>query len=155
MYHYLMPRFKFPTNSWWAPFAAPPGTGAAAGPFPYQSSLDGSGVNFGLSTNRQFDGTSIKQPVQIDWHASFTEHSGTFANHKATSFDTQAVTVQYFQNGATMDSYLVPGSPFLTFKYTAATPLLNTVNGIKSFNGQALAVGSSGKDLHSGQRGLR
>lgn len=134
---------QFPTNSWWAPYAAPPGNATAAGPFPYESSLDGSGVLFGISTNRQFDGTSVKQPTQVDWHASFAEHNGAFANHKATSFDTQAVTVQYFQNGATMDSYLVPGSAYMTFKYTAATPLLTSGKGIKSFNGKTLAAGES------------
>lgn len=98
---------------------------------------------FGISTNRQFDGTSVKQPTQVDWHASFAERNGAFANHKATSFDTQAVTVQYFQNGATMDSYLVPGSAYMTFKYTAATPLLTSGKGIKSFNGKTLAAGES------------
>ncbi len=86
----------------------------------------------------------MKQPVQADWHASFAEHNGAFANHKATGFDTQAVTVQYFQNGASMDAYLVPGSPYMTFKYAAATPLLTSGNGgIKSFNGKELAVGDS------------
>ncbi|KAK4235357.1 glycosyl hydrolase family 81-domain-containing protein [Achaetomium macrosporum] len=134
----------FPTNSWWAPYAAPPGTGTAAGPFPYQSALDGYGVLFGISVNRQFDGTSIKQPTQNDWRASFSEHSGTFANHKATAFDTQSVTVQYFQGSSSMTAYLVPGSPYMTFAYNAATPLLTSMNGgIKSFNGQALTDGGS------------
>ncbi|KAH8817407.1 glycosyl hydrolase family 81-domain-containing protein [Xylogone sp. PMI_703] len=134
----------FPTNSWWAGYAATPGTATAAGPFPYESSLDGFGVLFGISTDRQWDGTSIKQPTQIDWRASFAEHSGTFANHKATAFDTQTVTVQYFQGGSTMTAYLVPGSPYMTFQYNAATPLLTSRNGgIQSFNGQTLAVGAS------------
>ncbi|KAJ6787751.1 hypothetical protein PWT90_04010 [Aphanocladium album] len=134
----------FPTNSWWAPYAAPPGNETAAGPFPYESSLDGSGVRFGISTNRQFDGTSVKQPTQVDWHASFAEHNGAFENHKATGFDTQSVTVRYFQNDATMDTYLVPGSPYMTFKYNGATPVFTSANGgIKSFNGKALATGDS------------
>lgn len=139
---------QFPTNSWWAPYAAPPGNQTAAGPFPYESSLDGSGVRFGISTNRQFDGTSVKQPTQVDWHASFSEHGGAFENHKATSFDTQAVTVRYFQNDATMDTYLVPGSPYMTFKFNGATPLFTSANGgIKSFNGKALATGDSSMQI--------
>jgi endo-1,3(4)-beta-glucanase len=78
-----------------------------------------------------------------------TEHSGTFANHKATGFDTQSVTVQYFQGSATMTSYLVPGSPYMTFQYNTATPLLTSMNGgIQTFNGQTLTVGGSGM-LHS------
>ncbi|KAH8893948.1 family 81 glycoside hydrolase [Thozetella sp. PMI_491] len=134
----------FPTNSWWAPYAAPPGTATAAGPFPYQSVLDGFGVLFGISTNREWDGTSIKQPTQNDWRASFAEHLGDFANHKATAFDTQTITVQYFQGAATMTAYLVPGSPYMTFKYDGSTPLLtSTHGGIQSFNGQTLAVGGS------------
>lgn len=136
---------QYPTNTWWAPYAAPPGNATAAGPFPYESALYNNGVVFGISTNRQFDGTSIKQPTQIDWRASFVEHSGNFANHKATGFDTQTVTVQYFQGGATMTAYLVPGSPYMTFQYAGATPLLTSMNGgIQSFNGQTLAVGASG-----------
>lgn len=103
------------------------------------------GVVFGISTARSFDGTSIKQPTQTDWKASFTEHQGDFANHKATTFDTQSVTVQYFQDSSTLTAYLVPGSPYLTFEYDAATPLLTSMNGgIQSFNGEALDVGASG-----------
>lgn len=100
---------------------------------------------FGLSTNRQFDGTSIKQPTQTDWRATFSEHTGEFNNHKATAFDTQSVTVQYFEGGSTMTAYLVPGSPYMTFQYAGATPLLTSMNGgIKSFNGQAITVGGTG-----------
>lgn len=100
---------------------------------------------YGISVNREFDGTSIKQPTQTDWCTSFSEHQGDFANHKATDFDTQTVTVQYFQDAATMTAYLVPGSPYMTFEYSGATPLLTSMNGgIKSFNGQTLEVGGSG-----------
>jgi hypothetical protein len=103
---------------------------------------------FGISTDRQFDGTSVKQPVQNDWLASFVEHNGDFTNHKATGFDTQSVTVQYFQGGSTMTAYLVPGSPYMTFKYNAATPLFESKNGgIQSFNGKDLAVGESCKSF--------
>ncbi|GAP93386.1 putative glycoside hydrolase family 81 protein [Rosellinia necatrix] len=134
----------FPTNTWWASYAATPGNAVAAGPFPYESSLDGMGVRFGISTNRQFDGTSVKQPTQIDWLAGFSEHSGSFSNHKATAFDSQSVTVQYFQGSALMSAYLVPGSPYMTFEYKQATPLLTSINGgIQSFNGHTLNVGSS------------
>lgn len=142
----LLTQPQFPTNSWWAPYAAPPGNSTAAGPFPYESSLDGSGVRFGISTNRQFDGTSVKQPTQVDWHAGFAEHNGDFGNHKATAFDTQVVTVRYFQNAASMDAYLVPGSPYMTFKFNGATPVFTSGNGgIKSFNGKDLNVGDSCK----------
>ncbi|KAK5994100.1 Glucan endo-1,3-beta-D-glucosidase -like protein [Cladobotryum mycophilum] len=134
----------FPTNSWWAPYAATPGNATAAGPYPYQSNLDGFGVNFGISTRRDFDGTSIHQPTQNDWRASFAEHTGNFANHKATAFDTQTVTVQYFQGNAQLTAYLVPGSPYITFQYSGATPLLTSQSGgIVSFNGKAIAAGQS------------
>ncbi|KAI0452042.1 glycoside hydrolase family 81 protein [Xylaria acuta] len=134
----------FPTNTWWASYAAAPGNEVAAGPFPYESSLDGTGVRFGISTDRQFDGTSVKQPTQIDWLAGFSEHSGSFSNHKATAFDTQSVTVQYFEGSASMSAYLVPGSPYMTFEYKQATPLLTSINGgIQSFNGHELSTGAS------------
>ncbi|GFP55649.1 hypothetical protein ACSS6W_008979 [Trichoderma asperelloides] len=134
----------FPTNSWWASYAATPGNATASGPFPYESQLDGYGINFGVSNNRQFDGTSIKQPTQNDWRAGFVEHSGAFANHKATAFDTHSVTVQYFQGSASMTSPLIPGSPYITLQYNAATPLLTSRNGgIASFNGQSIANGQS------------
>ncbi|CRG91078.1 Endo-1,3(4)-beta-glucanase 1 [Talaromyces islandicus] len=134
----------FPTNSWWAPYAAPPGNATAAGPFPYESALYGDGVVFGISAKRQFDGTSIHQPTQTDWRAIFAEHSGEFANHKATAFDTQSVTVQYVQGSAAMTFYAVPGSPYVTFHYNDSTPLLTAMNGgIKSFNNQTLSVGAN------------
>lgn len=134
----------FPTNSWWAPYAADPGTGTAAGPFPYESNLDGYGILFGISNDRTWDGTSIQQWTHNDWRASFVEHSGTFKNHKATAFDTQTVTVQYFEDSSTMTAYLVPGSPYMTFEYNGATPLLTSRNGgIASFNGQSLTTGET------------
>lgn len=96
-----------------------------------------------MSTNRQFDGTSVKQPTQADWRASFTEHAGDFANHKAISFDTQTVTVQYFQGGATLTSYLVPGSPYMTFDYEGATPIFASLNGdLESINGKDVSNGA-------------
>ncbi|KAH6615497.1 glycosyl hydrolase family 81-domain-containing protein [Chaetomium sp. MPI-SDFR-AT-0129] len=134
----------FPTNSWWAPFAAPPGNATAAGPFPYESGLQGSGIQFGLSTARKFDGTSIQQPTQFDWLASFTEHQGAFENHKATAFDTQSVTVQYFEGSSTLTTYLVPGSPYITLEYDSATPSFKSLNGgIKTFNDKDLGDGGS------------
>jgi hypothetical protein len=40
----------------------------------------------------------------------------------------------------------VPGSPYMTFQYTKATPSLKSMHGgIKSFNGQALAVGGTSR----------
>lgn len=135
---------EFPTNTWWAPYAAPPGNATAAGPFPYESCLYNDGVVFGLSTDRQFDGTSIKQPTQTDWRATFVEHLGDFANHKAVAFDTQTVTVQYFQDTSSMIYYGVPGSPYMTFEFNASTPLLTSMNGgIQSFNDQMLDVGAN------------
>ena len=77
--------------------------------------------------------------------ASFTEHSGDFASHRATSFDTQAITVQYFEGDKTMDAYLVPGSPYMTFEFKGATPKLSAMNGISSFNGKDVAVGTKGE----------
>ncbi|KAK7215835.1 hypothetical protein V2G26_003838 [Clonostachys chloroleuca] len=134
----------FPTNTWWAPYLAQPGDQNAAGPFPYQSSLGGSGVKFGVSTDRHFDGTSIQQPVRIDWLVGFTEHQGSFSGHKATKFDEQTVTVQYFQGNARMNAFLVPGSPYMTFEYEGATPKLEPQNAsIKSFNGKSVGEGSA------------
>nr|RBQ89678.1 hypothetical protein FVER53263_13657 [Fusarium verticillioides] len=134
----------YPTNGWWAPYAAPPGKGTAAGPFPYESSLDGFGIGFGIGQDRQFDGTSVKVPTQLDWRASFSEHSGEFDGHKARAFDTQTVTIQYFQGNSSMKAYLVPGSPYMTFQYKSATPRLTTLNGgIKSLNSIALSGGNT------------
>ncbi|KAL9561914.1 hypothetical protein ACKAV7_013837 [Fusarium commune] len=137
----------YPTNGWWAPYAARPGNGTAAGPFPYELSLDGHGVCFGIGQDRNFDGTSIKVPTQRDWRAPFSEYSGDFDGHKTTAFDTQTVTVQYFQNDSSMTAYLVLGSPYMTFECKSATPLLTTLNGgIKSFNGRALSGGDTVSD---------
>ncbi|KAF5562470.1 glycoside hydrolase family 81 [Fusarium phyllophilum] len=103
--------------------------GTAAGPFPYESSLDG------------------YVPTQLDWRASFSEHGGGFDGHKATAFDTQTVTVRYFQGNSSMTAHLVPGSPYMTFQYKSATPLLTTLNGgIESLNGKALSGGNTVSD---------
>lgn len=57
-----------------------------AGPYPYQSATGAGGIQFGISNSRQFDGTSIKQPTQLDWLAGFSEHSGNGGDHKALSW---------------------------------------------------------------------
>ena len=136
-----------------------------AGPFPYQSSLTATGVKFGISNSRSFDGTSIKQPTQTDWTAGFSEHSGAASDHKALDWvrsiplpfcdisankdikkDTQTVTLQYFTGGRTMTSYMVPGSPYMTFEYKSATPKFTSGQGlITSFAGKNLAEGATGK----------
>jgi hypothetical protein len=115
------------------------------------------------STFADFDGISIHQPTQMDWGASFIEHAGGPADHKAISWvrrklcgcitlrlirwqDTQVVTVQYFQqNGAgTLTSPMVPGSPYLTLQYASATPLLTSLGGnIATVNGVAVSASGS------------
>ncbi|KAA1468498.1 glycoside hydrolase [Dentipellis sp. KUC8613] len=134
----------YPTNDWWSGYAAGTGDAIAAGPFPYETSLQPTGINFGISTSRQWDGTSIKQPTQTDWTAGFSEHSGNRADHKALSWDRQSVTVQYFTGSSTLTTYLVPGSPYLTFDYAGATPVFTSGQGaITSFGGQSIDNGES------------
>ncbi|THH05220.1 hypothetical protein EW146_g9962 [Bondarzewia mesenterica] len=120
----------FPTNDWWAGYAAGSGDAVCAGPFPYESSLANSSIQFGLSTSRQFDGTSIKQPTQTDWSVGFSEHSGNAQDHKAISWDSQSVTLQYFTGSSTLTSYMVPGSPYLTFQFASSTPKFASGQGI-------------------------
>lgn len=49
-----------------------------------------------------------------------------------------------------MTSYLVPGSPYMTFEYKSATPSLKTMNGgITSFNGKSLSSGQSCTYYHT------
>ncbi|KLO90617.1 Uncharacterized protein LW93_11038 [Fusarium fujikuroi] len=53
----------------------------------------------------------------------------------------------YFQGESSMAAHLVPGSPYMTFEYKSATPLLTALNGgIKSFNGKALSGSNTVSD---------
>ncbi|KAH7106650.1 glycosyl hydrolase family 81-domain-containing protein [Auriculariales sp. MPI-PUGE-AT-0066] len=119
----------YPTNNWWVAYGAPPNQSQpVGGPFPYQSSCVASGIRFGISTKRDFDGTSIHQPTQLDWSATFAEHSGVAADHKTTGWDLQRVTVH----------------PYITLQYAAATPLLTSLGGnITSVNGVAVGSGTT------------
>lgn len=132
----------YPTDTWWVGFGAPPNQDAVvAGPWPFESSLTATALNFGISTNRDFDGTSVHQPTALDWAAGFVEHAGGPADHKALRWDTHSVTVQLFQRGGagTLTSPLVPGSPYITLQYGAATPLFTSRGGnITSINGVAV-----------------
>ena len=59
--------------------------------------------------------------------------------------DLQRVTVQYFRRSATgtLTSPMVPGSPYITLQYAAATPLLTSLRGnIASVNGVTVGSGS-------------
>ncbi|KAF7323230.1 Glycoside hydrolase family 81 protein [Mycena chlorophos] len=128
----------FPTTGWWVGFAAPPSQNSVvAGPFPYMSAALNTGLQFGLSNNRHFDGTSIIQTTQMDWQVSYVENPNTNTSHKTTGWDTQSVTIQYFaSSGIGFETFLVPGSPYITLYYHTATILLTSENGnIQSVNG--------------------
>ncbi|TFK60669.1 glycoside hydrolase family 81 protein [Pluteus cervinus] len=131
----------YPTNDWWVGFGAGDGQAVVAGPYPYQSNLNNNSILFGISTKRDFDGVSIHQPTQNDWSVGFVEHSSNPKDRKAVSWDSQSVTLQYFTGSSSLTSYLVPGSPYLTFKFDAATPLFTSQQGlITSFGGKAVVV---------------
>ncbi|KAJ7090384.1 glycoside hydrolase family 81 protein [Mycena belliarum] len=129
----------FPTTGWWVGYAAAPSQDSVvAGPFPYMSRALDTGIQFGISNTRTFDGTSVIQTTQMDWEASYVQNPNTHASHKATAWDTQSVTVKYFASSDVgFTTYLVPGSPYMTLNYNAATILLTSRNGnILSINGQ-------------------
>ncbi|KAJ7491185.1 glycoside hydrolase family 81 protein [Mycena latifolia] len=135
----------FPTTGWWVGYAAAPSQNSVvAGPFPYMSCALDTGFQFGISNTRNFDGTSIIQTTQMDWEASYVQNPNTHTSHKATAWDTQSLTVKYFAaSGAGFTTYLVPGSPYMTFNYNAATILLTSRNGnIVSINGQNVGTSS-------------
>ncbi|KAJ6497172.1 glycoside hydrolase family 81 protein [Mycena vitilis] len=133
----------FPTTGWWVGYAASPSQNSVvAGPFPYMSAALDTGFQFGISNSRRFDGTSIIQDTQMDWEASYVQNPKSHTSHKATAWDTQSVTVKYFAaSGAGFTTYLVPGSPYMTLNYNAATILLTSKNGnIVSINGNAVGT---------------
>ncbi|KIY50828.1 glycoside hydrolase family 81 protein [Fistulina hepatica ATCC 64428] len=134
----------YPTNDWWVGYGAGNGDAVCAGPFPYETSLTANAIQFGISTSRNTDGVSIHQPTETDWSVGFIEHSGNARDHKAISWDSQSVTLQYFTGSSTLTTYMVPGSPYLTFAFSSATPKFTSGQGvIKSFAGSSLAPGSS------------
>jgi endo-1,3(4)-beta-glucanase len=108
---------------------------ALAGPFPFQSATRSTGLVFGISDTREFDGKSIKQPTQFDWSVSVAGLPDALNNRKATSWDTQTLCLQYFNGaGATMDSCLVPGSPYITLTFVDAAVSISSLQGdITSF----------------------
>ncbi|KAJ7778604.1 glycoside hydrolase family 81 protein [Mycena maculata] len=133
----------FPTTGWWVGYAAAPSQDSVvAGPFPYMSHALDTGLQFGISNTRNFDGTSIIQTTQMDWEASYVQNPNSHTSHKATTWDTQSITVKYFAaSGAGFTTYLVPGSPYMTFNYNVATVLLTSRNGnILSVNGKTVGT---------------
>ncbi|KAF7353740.1 Glycoside hydrolase family 81 protein [Mycena venus] len=135
----------FPTTGWWVGYAAAPSQNSVvAGPYPYMSCALDTGFQFGISNTRNFDGTSIIQTTQMDWEASYVQNPNTHTSHKATAWDTQSVTIKYFaSNGAGFTTYAVPGSPYITLNYNAATILLTSKNGnIVSINGNTIGTSS-------------
>ncbi|KZW01272.1 hypothetical protein EXIGLDRAFT_638608 [Exidia glandulosa HHB12029] len=136
-------RVPLPTCTWWVGFGAPPNQDAvAAGPFPFMSQCLDDGIAFGLPTKRDFDGVSVHQPAEIDLSASFNEHDGNKTHHRALSWDDLSVTVQYYTGEHHMTAFLVPGAPYMTFKYHAATPTFRAQRGgIVEVNGTSVVRG--------------
>jgi len=85
------------------------------------------GLVFGISDTRDFDGVSIHVNTQFDWSAAFEGLPDEVNNRKALAWDTQTVSLQYFGAGATLDTYLVPGSPYMTLKYTNAAAVFTSL----------------------------
>lgn len=48
--------------------------------------MSATGIAFGISTDRNFDGVSIHQPTQTDWTAGFVELNTQVQNFKALSW---------------------------------------------------------------------
>ncbi|KAI8075031.1 glycoside hydrolase family 81 protein [Gongronella butleri] len=119
----------FPTDSWWVGFGVPNQTDVVAGPFPFQCATLSSGLTFGLSDDRYFDGTSIHVDTQLDWTMGITGLPDGMNNRKATYWDTQAVCLRYFVGSGTMNTCLVQGSPYMTFEFNNAPVTLASANG--------------------------
>ncbi|CAL8124059.1 unnamed protein product [Orchesella dallaii] len=143
-------RPPFVTDAWWSGFTVGNQDATVAGPFPFQVATTANGLIVGLSDNREFDGTSIKVNTQQDWTVGIADLPNDLSHRKATSWDTQTVCLQYFNNaGATMDTCLVPGSPYLSFKFNNAQVIL-TSNKDAITNFQWVTEGSKAKVTHAG-----
>ncbi|KZW02911.1 glycoside hydrolase family 81 protein [Exidia glandulosa HHB12029] len=130
----------FPTNAWWSGFAAVPQNARVIGPVPYASICTNDSFQFGLSTSeqRRFDGTSVHQASQLDYGLSFVEHESGMDTHKASGWDTQSLSIDFFtkSGNSSMRMFLVPGSPYMTAQFSASTPLFTSLAGvITSLNG--------------------
>ncbi|KAJ6620302.1 glycosyl hydrolase family 81-domain-containing protein [Mycena sp. CBHHK59/15] len=82
-------------------------------------------------------------PFFQDFKPPYPTTGWTDDSNGLASLDTQSVTVKYFAaSGVGYTTYLVPGSPYMTFNYNSATILLTSMNGnIASVNG--INVGTS------------
>ncbi|KAG2186363.1 hypothetical protein INT43_002801, partial [Umbelopsis isabellina] len=120
----------YPTDAWWSGYAVSQQDATVSGPFPFESATQNTSVVFGISNNRNFDGTSIHQPTQNDWGVGIAGLPNDLVHRKATSWDTQTVCLQYFTDaGSTMSSCMVPGSPYMTFTFKNAVVNINSLNG--------------------------
>jgi len=121
----------FPTDSWWSGMTVGTQDAQLAGPFPFQSATRDTGLVFGISMNREFDGKSLKHPTSYDWSLTFTEHPKDLTHRKALSWDTQVVCLSYFNDGSssTMDTCMVPGSPYFTATYKNAQVRIESLQG--------------------------
>lgn len=141
----------FPTDAWWSGFTVGNQDAVVAGPFPFQTATTSEGLMFGLSDSRRFDGTSIHVETQRDWVIGLTGLPNDLTHRKATSWDTQTVCLKYFTDGnaAQMDTCLVPGSPYMTFKFENAQLVLISGQGdIQSV--QWVEQGKKAKITHAG-----
>jgi len=70
----------------------------------------------------------------MDLSVSIGKLDLSFGNRKATAWDTQTVSLQYAAtDGSTMSTTLVPGSPYMTFTFSNAQPILRSINGNINF----------------------
>jgi len=100
---------------------------------------------FGLPFKRFFDGTSIHAPYEQDLLVSFKElPANSSTSHKLTHFDELSVSVQWFSGASTLTSYLVQGSPYMTFLYNEATvSIVSYLAQVTSANNQPVSASSN------------
>lgn len=140
----------FPTDSWWSGFTVSNQDSVVAGPFPFQSATTNTGLMFGMADTRRFDGTSIHVDTQRDWTIGISGLPNDISHRKALSWDTQTVCLQYFNDAQnTMDSCLIPGSPYMTFTFNNAQVILTSnLGNVLSF--EWITQGTKGKLTNEG-----
>ena len=150
-------KVPFPTGAFWTNLVVEPSSSKGVSfpimvyPYAYKWSDTSLQASY-PPLYRQVDKISIRDTFNPDLTFDTTEDT---TKRHIMAFDSLSVTTRFFlQSGGYWESYLVQGSPYVTIKYSAATPVIRALSTFSDvgcpFNSNGAYKGGSGQDSTAG-----
>lgn len=131
----------YPTGAWFTNLVIGDGDMPIA-PLPYAVKVTSAGVGVSYSAARR---RVMSKHIQDVYDGDILVATGEpYIKHYLSRYDNLTATVRHeLRGGASYSTYLVRGSPYMTFDFADCTPTIGSNAGIMTINGEAVSSGYS------------